>query len=264
MDCQSYVDQCQHLSYADEEPNHKTTLTCELALCQIGPLYCRVGGQCERRLCKDLLHHTSNLPSAPTPKCKDCFKPWIECIHDLCLSPTYDNYADRPAPLNCYKQDAAQCARYSWQDLKTAPRAFCIARSWANTPSHCHAGGCCAHTEYAELGIDFKSHPLTPSEQSRAMLSRGCNTFRDECLRTYDLGRLHNRCTKKCDKWYWKAVTKKHLCKDECEERTCWNECRNKTRCMGPEQCRVSGEVFRCGRVKLDCRTLEKGLEDSS
>jgi hypothetical protein len=257
MDCQSYPSECQQTSHSNEDANDQAILTCELALCNSG-LHCRAGGQCERRICKDLL--------APTqaPDCKDCFKPWIECIHDLCLSPTHDGYADRPASLNCYKQDQAQCTQYSWQELSTSPKTFCVARCWANTPSHCHAGGRCAHPEYSNTGIDFNSHPLTPFEYSIATLARKCNNFRDECLQTCDLARVHNNCTKKCDKRYRKSSgTKKQLCKEECEERTCWNECRDRTCCLGPEQCRPGGEAFRCGVGKgLDCRKYEVG--DSS
>jgi hypothetical protein len=162
MDCQSYLSECQRTSYPNEDvtSTQKAFLACELALCNSGPLHCRTGGECECRICKDLL--------APNqaPDCNVCFKPWIECIHDLCLSPTHDAYADRPASLNCYKQDQAQCTQYSWQELSTSPKAFCTTRCWANTPSHCHAGGRCAHTEYSSSDIDFNSHPLTPSEYS--------------------------------------------------------------------------------------------------
>jgi hypothetical protein len=59
------------------------------------------------------------------------------------------------------------------------------------------------------------------------MLSRGCNIFRDECLRTCDLGEVQKKCTKKYDKGYRKGGSKKQSCKDKCEERTCWDEYRD-------------------------------------
>jgi hypothetical protein len=266
MDCQSYLDQCQEplVHYKVSRIIDGGPITCEMSLCNSGLLHCRAGGQCERRICKDLITRTTYQPSAQAPECKDCFKPWIECIHDLCLSPTHDGYADRLASLNCYKQDQAQCTKHMWQELSTSPKAFCVARCWANTPSHCHTGGRCAHPEYSSSGIDFNTHPLTPPEYSIATLSRGCNTFRDGCLQTCNLANVHNRCTKKCDKRYRKSSgTKRQLGKEECEERTCWDECRDRTCCLGPEQCRAGGEAFRCSDGKgLDCRTYE--AEDSS
>jgi hypothetical protein len=264
MECQSWVDECSQNVYDSDDDKlsiHETSRHCELVLCYQGPMHCGIGGQCARRICQDLTPGPVHAP-----KCKDCVKPWIECIHDLCLLPTHDGYADRSPSLNCYKQDKVQCEHYGWQDFNTAPNPFCVARCWANTPSHCQAGGQCAHPEFSKTGIGFKSHPLTSSEHSLATLSRGCNTFRDECVQTCDLAKVHNKCTEKCNKRYRKSGgAKRQLCKDECEERTCFDECRDKTCCLGPEQCRVGGEAFRCSGVTgLDCRRLVRVLDDIS
>ncbi|KAF1838914.1 hypothetical protein BDW02DRAFT_594235 [Decorospora gaudefroyi] len=133
MDCQTHLEDCTQPAGGEPPPTHQAILTGELALCHSsGPLHCRTGGPCERRICKDLFPPDLSTQQQPQ-QCKDCVKAWIACIHDVCLAPTHDGYADRPESLNCYEggDGGAQCAQSSWQDLNTRPTASCMARCWA-------------------------------------------------------------------------------------------------------------------------------------
>jgi hypothetical protein len=162
-DCQRYLDTClwsdeREMAYfpsRDEDErhyplhatDHQRTLQCELSLCTAGPTHCGVNGACERRICKDLAAGAGFLQPARIPECKDCVKSWVGCVHDRCIPPSLDAFADRLPSPNCFTEINTQCQQHSWQELNAsiAPDQGCVERCWSTTPTHCHNGTCALH-----------------------------------------------------------------------------------------------------------------------
>ncbi|KAF1940045.1 hypothetical protein EJ02DRAFT_350937, partial [Clathrospora elynae] len=78
------------------------------------------------------------------------------------------------------------------------------------------------------------------------------------------LQKLHRKCARECNKKNRKSGTKRQSCKDKSGEQTCYDECRNKTCCAGPKQCRSRGETLRYGDGELDCGKWLKVSSESS
>ena len=217
--------------------NDEADFNYELDVCVNGPLHCHERGKCERRICKDLVARTNRIPPEQAPKCKHCSMPWVECIHSTCIPPTLDCLA-----TNCTAPEST-------------PNPACIKWCWSKTPFHCRGNGTCANPEYTLSGVKHQITPMPVIGGRRLMLfSRKCNRFRDWCLETCELHELHSKCRQECGKKFRKAATMRLLCMSECLQWTCYEECRIKTCCMGPQQCRRGGEAFRCeGVAALDC-----------
>lgn len=269
MDCQEYMNECEHFSAQREnedkpETSHRATLDCEIALCKAGPLHCRANGQCERRICKDLTARTALLPAQNT-ECKECVQSWVQSIHDTCLPATIDGYTDRLPSPDCVSWGMGQCEGFSWEQLHAAaaPDPACMARCWPVTLAQCQGDGRCAPPPSAFGGMGSTDYMLTPGESALVQLSRNCNRFRHGCLLICDLAEVQQKCERRCNKKNRKPATQRMLCKDDCERRTCWDECRDMTCCAGPSECRKGGPAYRCSGLNLDCAkasTIHKGI----
>jgi len=129
LDCQTYVDTCQNAFTLQPSSilHQRDELDCEIDVCTQGPIHCRAGGQCERRICKDLGVRTSSLLSTETSDCKTCTSTWISCLHAACFPPMQDCYA-----TSCPAVDPT-----------------CAAQCWSRTYTDCQAGMHCAYPMYS-------------------------------------------------------------------------------------------------------------------
>ncbi|KAF2127738.1 hypothetical protein P153DRAFT_398318 [Dothidotthia symphoricarpi CBS 119687] len=249
-----YAEQPSCPAHSVEERNYKGEFDCEYDMCINGPMHCREGGQCERRMCTDLarrnnvsvfqdlsgIHDTARRKDIHS--CKDCTKLWKECLHNMCVPPNVDCLA-----RVCTRADAL-------------PSFECSARCWSGTPTHCQIGNSCAHPVFATTGITIQTHPLTPMEWQTALLARGCNQFRDMCLETCDLQYVVERCERKCRKKYERGSSRT-TCTSGCKERTCYQYCGEKTCCEGPHQCRKGAAFYRCQRLDPMDKTVLRDRE---
>jgi hypothetical protein len=279
-DCQRYLDTCmwsderemayRHPRDEDERPyplplhvtDHQRTLRCELSLCTAGPTHCGFNRTCKRQICKDLAARAGFLQPARILKCKDCVKSWVGCVHDRCIPPSLDTFADRLLSPNCFKENNTQCQQHSWQELNAAiaPDQGCVERCWSTTPTHCHSGTCALPFRLS-ASQNSTSLSLTSVQDRLETPSHGCNKFRNTCLKQCHLEWTYIDCREKCERLHGTIEKYREQCEKTCEKRTCWSECRDMTCCIGPEQCRKDGEAYRCSK-KLQCekfRNLAEG-----
>lgn len=66
-------------SPSQSESNFEAKITCSLKLCEQGPPECRVGGSCERRVCRDIAGYGGE------PVCRACVREWVGCVRGECL-----------------------------------------------------------------------------------------------------------------------------------------------------------------------------------
>jgi hypothetical protein len=137
-----------------------------------------------------------------------------------------------------------------------------VARCWAKTPTRCHAGSC-ALTFSESTSQILTAPPFTAAQHHLETVARGCNTFRNTCLETCDLGTTYSRCMENCKELHGAFPKYRERCEDTCEEKTCWSECSDVTCCIGPEHCREGGEAYRCTKKGLSCGRY-KHMEDGT